>query len=240
MVMALPYMDPDFTGQQQLWSALQHGDMSGLLDAISLHEHLNLEIRNSAFRTPLLAILSDPTLGRDKGTVSSMAWFLIRTGADVRAIDQHGRSSLHYATLLGNVEAVEMLLAEGARDGIVDKAGRLAIHKAFYGKHFGIAGAIARNGVDLYQCDKRGKTPETLAREVGMRLDLSLLVRQLRENSPPVENVGKVGQLGKLEKLGKLGKLGKARKLGKLGKLGQRSVVKEDWSWLGVDTFDAL
>ena len=157
-----------------------------------------------------------------------LVFSLVGNGANIQATDPQGRSSLHYATLLGNLEITEFLLEKGARDILTDRAGRLACHEALYGRHIAVARAIAQAGVDIHRCDKRGKTAESLACELGVRLDM-VLTRALLSHNDSV--------LGKLEEFVHFARAGKVAKSRKRGK---RLAVKEDWSWLGADTFDPL
>ena len=164
---------------QQLWTAINHGDHDQLYEAM-LAEKLDLSLRDKAYRTPLLAIFHEPTLIQNQRLLGVFVVSLVEPGADVHATDLHGRSALHYAAILGNLDITNFLLRKGAEDTLQDRAGRLAIHEALYGRHINVARVIAEAGVDIYQADRRGKTAESLARELGVRLYMNSLGSLLR------------------------------------------------------------
>ena len=168
-----------------------------------LEEELDLELRDKAHRTPLLAIFHEPVLIQNPGLLGIFAVSLIGPGANIQATDLQGRLPLHYAAIHGNLDMTKFLLRKGAKDILRDKAGKLAIHQALYMRHIDVAGVIAAAGVGVYHPNKRGKTAESLARELGVRLDMSSLGSLLRENRL---KINKVGTLGSNRSSGKLGK----------------------------------
>lgn len=145
---------------QQLWTAMKNGDHDHICETM-LEEELDLELRDKSYRTPLLAIFHEPVLIQNQRLLGVFAVSLVSSRADIHAIDPHGRSSLRYAAMLGNLDMTKFLLREGAEDILPDRAGRLAVHQALYGRHIDVARAIAEAGVNVYQPDKRGKTAES-------------------------------------------------------------------------------
>jgi len=118
---------------EQLWTAIKNGDNDELCSVFAFaSEKLNLELRNKTYRTPLLAVFREPELIRNQRSMLLLVFSLVGNRANIQATDPHGRSSLHYAALLGNLEITEFLLERGAEDILPDKAGRLAIHDALY------------------------------------------------------------------------------------------------------------
>jgi len=54
---------------------------------------------------------------------------LIQAGADINAADEHGKTALHWAAAVNNLEAVTSLLSHGAnKDAQNDKVNILIVH----------------------------------------------------------------------------------------------------------------
>ena len=65
-----------------------------------------------------------------------MIWLLAARGADLDWPDSKGRTPLHRATYMGEVEAAEILIVLGADTSIETPAGRTAIQLARFGCRF--------------------------------------------------------------------------------------------------------
>lgn len=81
-------------------------------------------------------------------------------------VDKEGRTALHIAVQLGNVDAVEALLPAKANPNSISKTGLTPLHYACaYGKtedHYKIASLLIRAGASKEAKDTKGRTPEQL------------------------------------------------------------------------------
>ena len=69
-----------------------------------------------------------------KGETSN-AEALLAQGANVKAADERGRTSLHRAGFAGHTSTVEALLAHGANVNATDKQGNTPLHGAAFSGH---------------------------------------------------------------------------------------------------------
>ena len=78
--------------------------------------------------TPLLLVASLPRNKTLKVQRHDLAKNLIARGADINAKDKHGRSAIHYATLIGDLEMIDVLIKLGANLTSVDRDGNSVFH----------------------------------------------------------------------------------------------------------------
>jgi ankyrin repeat protein len=104
--------------RHHIFSAIAVGDVSLVESLIDEHPE-NLTRRRSRFeqhQTPLHFALSAPDGLRTKPAQLEMAQLLIDLGADVDAADDQGRTPLAIAMLHGDVDAMRLLHAAGAKE----------------------------------------------------------------------------------------------------------------------------
>mmetsp|Transcript_6893 Transcript_6893/g.9809 ORF Transcript_6893/g.9809 Transcript_6893/m.9809 type:complete len:84 (+) Transcript_6893:327-578(+) len=70
----------------------------------------------------------------------------------------NGQTSLHLAANGGNLEAVRLLLAGGARTGAVDKNGHTPLHVAAYGSNPEVVSLLLAGGAQTEAVDKVRRT----------------------------------------------------------------------------------
>lgn len=82
---------------------------------------------------------------------------------NVRSMDEHKRTALHFAAAKGYSEVVELLLRNGADPNQRDQLGNTALHLAACTNHVPVVTLLLRAGTDLTQLDNNGRTPLQLA-----------------------------------------------------------------------------
>jgi len=88
----------------------------------------------------------------------------VLTGSvDVRGMDEHKRTALHFAAAKGYSEVVEILLRHGANPNQKDQLGNTAMHLAACTNHVPVVTLLLRAGTDLTTLDNNGRTPLQLA-----------------------------------------------------------------------------
>merc|ERR1719228_912206 len=83
--------------------------------------------------------------------------------ANVRSVDEHKRSALHFASSKGYSEVVEILLRHGADPNQKDQLGNTALHLAACTNHVPVVTLLLRAGTDITTLDNNGRTPLHLA-----------------------------------------------------------------------------
>jgi len=83
--------------------------------------------------------------------------------ANVRSMDEHKRTALHFAAAKGYSEVVEILLRHGADPNQKDQLGNTALHLAACTNHVPVVTLLLRAGTDLTTLDNNGRTPLQLA-----------------------------------------------------------------------------
>lgn len=74
-------------------------------------------------------ITASPWVPRQTNTkIKELISFVLDANIDVNAVDEEGRSALHIASALGNVESVKALIKAGADVNLQDKLGRTPLH----------------------------------------------------------------------------------------------------------------
>ncbi len=107
-------------------------------------------------RTPLTDAL-------DRGRFEVLA-LLLRSGADLNALDGLGDSPLTLAARNGDVGAVEWLLTRGAGANSADRHGATALTLAVQLGHRRVVSALLRAGADANATDATGRSPLAMAR----------------------------------------------------------------------------
>lgn len=82
---------------------------------------------------------------------------------DVKSVDEHKRSALHFAAAKGYSEVVDLLLRNGADPNQKDQLGNTAMHLAACTNHVPVVTLLLRAGTDLTTIDNHGRTPLQLA-----------------------------------------------------------------------------
>ena len=111
---------------------------------------------------------------------------LLQHGADVDAASRSapGRTALHVAAQYGNVEAVGILIAAGARVSARDADGATALHLAAYNGHAKSANVLLQHGAEVSATDQSGEVPLYLAAVQGECSMASLLLDNGAGNIP--------------------------------------------------------
>lgn len=94
-----------------------------------LDEGANIEAENDRGETAIICALA---LRRDRKRRSQAVTIkqLINKGANVRALDSHGTSALHYAAQYNNSRVVDLLLRGGADPHALNRHGMSPLHYA--------------------------------------------------------------------------------------------------------------
>ena len=88
---------------------------------------------------------------------------LITQGADVNARDKGAWTPLHLAAKNGHVEALQILLENGANMHVKDiKHGWTPLHIAIVSKQYESAKFLIRAGISVSECDKWGNSAQKL------------------------------------------------------------------------------
>jgi hypothetical protein len=107
---------------------------------------------------------------------SSLASFLIATGANVNAKAKDGRTPLHLAAREGHEQVAAILIAKGAAVNAQDKNGLASLHFAAGEGHTAIAALLIENGADVHLREKHSATPLHAAADRGHRPVAELLI----------------------------------------------------------------
>jgi len=142
----------------------------------------------------------DATKNCDKGKISQLLQAGGRCLAQV--IDDKGRSALHFAVALGNLEITKLLLAYGADPNLGDKDQYTPLHMAAGYLHVPLVQLLLDAGADPEYTDTAGRTPltllaslrenlpadnpQTLARRMSLERCIACLQGELYEDVEPV------------------------------------------------------
>merc|ERR1712117_861145 len=95
----------DNTGRTPLHAAVA-ADAQGVFQILVRHRATNLDAKTLDGTTPLILAA--------RLAIEGMVEELIQEQADINASDEAGKSALHWASSVNNVDAVNILLANGA------------------------------------------------------------------------------------------------------------------------------
>ena len=135
------------------------GDEAELAKLIHQNSGL-LSARDRSGRT----LLSDAVVRGQANIVR----LLVARGADVNAVDEVGMSALHYAATEESCELCEILLANGCYVDAQDMWGNTPLSNAVFNSRGrgDVIQLLIRNGADKTIANKRGISPETLAKSI--------------------------------------------------------------------------
>ncbi|MBA3535902.1 MAG: ankyrin repeat domain-containing protein [Tatlockia sp.] len=111
-----------FLGNTPLIWAIANSSVSFALALLETYDSSQVNVKSTSrsyLNTPLILSISKgwthlATQGKEKLPQLLLATKLIEKGAEVNAVDVHGRSALHYACLHRNMEAIKTLVEAGA------------------------------------------------------------------------------------------------------------------------------
>lgn len=107
---------------------------------------------------------------------SAIIYFLLLMPSQVWSQDQD--TSIHQATIHGDVEKLQALLADGVDIGLKDGQGNSAIHFASWHGNVQIIELLLNKGGDINAQNKWGETPLNLAVFFNHEKIVSLLIAQ--------------------------------------------------------------
>ena len=97
----------------------------------------------------------------------AVAKLLIQNGADVNAVDEAHRTSLHCATLEGHVDVAKLLIQNGADVNAVNKGNWTSLHFTTWKGHVDVVKLLIQNGADVNSVDKDKRTSLHVAARYG-------------------------------------------------------------------------
>ncbi|KAI9685290.1 MAG: hypothetical protein M1822_004663 [Bathelium mastoideum] len=137
-----------------------------------------LESRDSRGKTPLLTSRS-----------ATNSEFLLLKGANIRTVDNEGRSALHWACLSKSLELVQMLLRHHADVQCYSTLWGLPLHCAVLKKNRELTLALLQGGAIANACNADGDTPLHLAVRCS-RTDLVKLLMESRADATVANRFG--------------------------------------------------
>eukprot|EP00804_Cyclotella_cryptica_P008331 CCRYP_020980-RB/>CCRYP_020980-RB protein AED:0.01 eAED:0.01 QI:104/-1/1/1/-1/1/1/1314/433 len=117
---------------------------------------------------------------------------LLDKGADIKARDKFGETSLHLACRWGKVEVVKALLTKGASSKAKDNAGWTPLHEACKNGNLDVVEALLAIGVNLEARNNMGQTPLDVAKLCGKGPVVKLL--NTRANGFSLHNASELDQ----------------------------------------------
>lgn len=94
----------------------------------------------------------------------NVAEFLLDNGADTESADLFGCTAMHYAAVLGDIEAITLLIKYGAKVDSCDINENTPLINAMWrmGVEFPVVKALIENGADIFAKNDRGQSPYDL------------------------------------------------------------------------------
>ena len=128
-----------------------------------------LEFRDRTGMTPLERVIN----AGDIDTVE----LLLSAGANPNAVDKDGKSTIHSATILGNLEIVK-LLAKRVNIDSLDSLGNSSLHIAIHLRRNDLVQALLSEGANVDVRDASGRTPLMLVLKQFRDFDQSSVLLQ--------------------------------------------------------------
>lgn len=124
-----------YLGNTPLLWAIANSSVSFALALLEAKDTTQINVKSTSrtyLNTPLILCVSKgwthlDSNGKEKLSQLAIATTLLRKGAEVNAVDIHGRTALHYACLHRNIEAIEALVGAGASWDNKDINGKTAV-----------------------------------------------------------------------------------------------------------------
>lgn len=145
--------------------------------------------RYSSPHAPLLAACMSSRPGNPSLDLARLN-LLLAAGADPRACDARGRTSLHWVAFDGHADLVQRLVEAGAFVDDLDADGQTPLMHAVLYQNVGVLRELARQGADVDRLDSQGQPPLMVAVSLR-RLDE---MRALMEHGANVEKPCQTGQ----------------------------------------------
>jgi hypothetical protein len=116
---------------------------------------------------------------------------MLRSRADVNALDAKGDAPLHIAAAMGIAEIVEYLLSVGAKPELENRRGETAILVAVKASKPSAAAALARRGAKVFRADPSGASAASIAFSSGDQALAMSLISEISviERSPSGETL---------------------------------------------------
>merc|ERR1711962_1611257 len=163
---------PDNTGRTPLHAAVA-ADAQGVFQILLRHRATNLDAKTYDGTTPLILAA--------RLAIEGIVEELIQSDADINASDENGKSALHWAASVNNVEAVNTLLAHGANRDAQDCKDETPLFLACREGSYQAAKALLDHCANRDITDHMDRLPRDVAQE---RLHHDI-VRLLEEHIPP-------------------------------------------------------
>jgi len=148
--------------------AIEQGNRQILLSLL-VQSDINVNQPDLTGQTPLIAackILC--TTDSEKSTHNYLVKLLLDvSGIVVNALDQSGTPAIMYATLLGNLALVELLVEAGASINVKNSTGDTALHWAVVNEHTSLVHYFLSKGATI-QTNSEGYTPSDKASSIAV------------------------------------------------------------------------
>merc|ERR1711962_1798279 len=162
----------DNTGRTPLHAAVA-ADAQGVFQILLRHRATNLDAKTYDGTTPLILAT--------RLAIEGIVEELIQSDADINASDENGKSALHWAASVNNVEAVNTLLAHGANRDAQDCKDETPLFLSCREGSYQAAKALLDHCANRDITDHMDRLPRDVAQE---RLHHDI-VRLLEEHIPP-------------------------------------------------------
>ncbi|EYC20517.1 hypothetical protein Y032_0021g252 [Ancylostoma ceylanicum] len=145
-----------------------------------------IDVCDNNDRTPLMRCAANDTVDHQ------VAALLIRMGADPSypgdksALSYNGRTALHYAAQVNNVQMIEFLISKDANKDAQDLEDRTPIFLAASHGHVEAVQALVKAGASLEITDQKDRTPYKVAEENEFRNVLEVLDSEENKTSVPL------------------------------------------------------
>jgi len=163
---------PDNTGRTPLHAAVA-ADAQGVFQILLRHRATNLDAKTYDGTTPLILAA--------RLAIEGIVEELIQSDADINASDENGKSALHWAASVNNVDAVNTLLAHGANRDAQDHKDETPLFLSTREGSYQAAKALLDHCANRDITDHMDRLPRDVAQE---RLHHDI-VRLLEEHIPP-------------------------------------------------------